>query len=79
MGYVRRNQASLSAAEWTALIGAIDATHGMGIAAPRYRDFVRVHVAAMDMLNPVGMSWGVHSMGPMMPGRNFLAWHRLYL
>lgn len=25
------------------------------------------------------MMWGVHTMGPGMVGRNFLAWHRYYL
>src|SRR5437899_3142821 len=49
------------------------------IAQMRYRDFVRVHVRAMDMSDPAGMSWGVHSMGPMMRGRNFLAWHRHFV
>ncbi len=33
----------------------------------------------MNPLDPVGMSWGVHTMGRMMIGKNFLAWHRRYL
>src|SRR5919198_3539715 len=76
---IRKNQAQLTAAEWTALIDAIDALHGTAAAAPAYRDFVAVHVRAMNPLDPVGMSWGVHTMGRMMIGRNFLAWHRRFL
>ena len=79
MAVARRNQASLTPAEWTALIDAIDAMHGVATAAPAYRDFVAVHVRAMNPLDSQGMSWGVHTMGPMMIGRNFLAWHRRYL
>jgi len=79
MASVRKDQASLSASEWSALIGAINALHGVAAASPAYRDFVAVHVRAMNPLDPVGMSWGVHTMGPMMIGRNFLAWHRRYL
>ncbi len=33
-------------------------------------------------MNPTdmqGMSWGVHTMGPMMRGRNFLSWHRQFV
>jgi hypothetical protein len=26
-----------------------------------------------------GMSWRVHTMGPMMRGRNFLSWHRQFV
>lgn len=40
---------------------------------------MNVHVRAMDMQDHDAMTWGVHSMGPMMPGRNFLAWHRRLL
>ncbi len=76
MATVRKNQADLSAQEWTAFINAINATHGIGIPAPRYRDFVRVHVQGMT--SPAMHEWGVHTM-PGMPGRNFLAWHRQYL
>jgi tyrosinase len=73
----RKNQSALSAAEWTRLLNAIDRIQTVQVPAPRYRDFVRVHVAAMS---PLGSSWGVHSMPWMgMPGPNFLAWHRLYL
>jgi tyrosinase len=74
---VRKNQASLTAAEWTAFLNALNTIASTTTPEPRYRDFVRVHVAAMS---PVGMSWGVHSMPWMgMSGRNFLAWHRQYL
>ncbi|SRR5260221_7454676 len=75
----RKNQTSLSPNEWNDLIDAINKTHGMGIPRPRYRDFVKVHMRAMNPADPVGMSWGVHTMGPMMPGRNFLAWHRQFI
>lgn len=74
----RKNQASLTVAEWRAFIAAINAMHGMGIPAPRYRDFVRVHVDAMTTV--AGMTWGVHTMPSMgSVGRNFLAWHRQFL
>ncbi|MCC7540569.1 MAG: tyrosinase family protein [Deltaproteobacteria bacterium] len=77
MTIVRKDQVQLSAQEWTDFIDAINATHGVAAAAPSYRTFVRVHV---DAMSPAGMSWGVHSMPWMgMDGRNFLAWHRLYL
>lgn len=73
----RRNQATLTPAEWTAFINAINALFDITRPAPLYRDFVRVHVAAMS---PTGMAWGVHSMPWMgMNGPNFLAWHRHYL
>src|SRR5438067_840569 len=75
----RKNQATLTAAEWTALTDAINSLHGVAVAAPAYRDFVAVHVRAMNPLDPTGMAWAVHTMGPMMPGRNFLPWHRWYL
>jgi tyrosinase len=74
---VRRNQATLTAGDWQAFIAAINAMHGIGVPAPAYRDFVRVHVDAMSRL---GMPWGVHTMPRMgMVGRNFLAWHRQFL
>jgi tyrosinase len=79
LAYTRKNQRDLSTDEWTRFVAAIHRTHGMGIPAPRYRDFVRVHVEAMNPLSMDGMSWGVHTMGPMMRGRNFLAWHRRFL
>lgn len=75
---VRKNQSRLTPDEWQRFIAAIEATHGMGIPAPRYRDFVRVHIDAMTTVE--GMRWGVHTMLDMgMIGRNFLAWHRQYL
>src|SRR5258706_3430568 len=79
MAVVRKNQKDLSAQEWADLIDAINKMHGIGIPAPRYRDFVAVHVRAMNMADQVAMSWGVHTMGPMMRGRNFLAWHRRFI
>jgi hypothetical protein len=67
---VRKNQSQLSAAEWKALIAAIDAIRKPRAAKPRYQDFVAVHNQAMAGR---GMhSWGVHSMAGMR-GRNFLA------
>jgi tyrosinase len=75
----RKNQKDLSAAEWSNFIDAVNQTHGVAAKTPAYRDFVAVHTRAMNMADPVGMSWGVHSMGPMMPGRNFLAWHRRFV
>ncbi len=73
----RKNQRTLSSAEWAAFIAAINSMHGIGTTPPAYRDFVRVHVNAMS---PVGMSWAVHTMPGMgMVGRNFLAWHRQFL
>jgi tyrosinase len=78
MADVRKNEAALSAAEWQKFIGAIDRMHGMGIPAPRYRDFVLIHVQAMTTM--AGMGWRVHTMRQMgMVGTNFLAWHRVYL
>jgi tyrosinase len=75
---VRRNQRKLTQPQWGAFIDAVNATHGMGIPAPRYRDFVRVHVEAMTTAE--GMTWAVHTMPGMgTVGRNFLAWHRWYL
>jgi tyrosinase len=77
MATVRRNQSSLTAAEWTALINAMSSLRGMGTPRPRYGAFVDVHVRAMSM---GGMSWAVHSMPEMgMVGRNFLAWHRRFI
>ncbi len=79
MADVRNDQSTLSSTDWSALIDAINASHGVAAAAPAYRDFVGVHVRAMNPLDFEGMSWGVHTMGRMMIGRNFLAWHRQYL
>jgi len=76
MARVRPNQNSLTQAQWSAFVGAVNATHGIGVRAPAYRDFVALHVKAMSM---GGMPWGVHFMGPGTSGRNFLAWHRRFL
>jgi len=73
----RKNQKNITANEWNDFIDAVNKTHGMNIPAPRYRDFVKVHVKAMSAS---GMSWGVHTMQGMgMVGRNFLSWHRWFL
>ena len=73
----RKNQKSLTTQEWDDFVDAIDQTHGVAAAPPAYRAFVKVHVKAMLSS---GMSWGVHTMPMMgMRGRNFLAWHRLFL
>ncbi len=78
MATLRKSEAALSGTEWDAFIGAVNATHGMGIPAPRYRDFVQLHVRAMTTAS--GMSWSVHSVPGMgMIGRNFLAWHRRFI
>jgi tyrosinase len=73
---VRKKHSNLTAAEWQAFVNSVNALHGVQAAAPAYRDFVKVHSTAMSMQ---GMSWAVHTMGPTMPGRNFLAWHRWFL
>lgn len=75
----RKSHTTLSTSEWSALIAAITAIHGTGTGSPRYRDFVRIHERAMNPLDMAGMSWGVHTMSRMMRGRNFFAWHRLFL
>lgn len=76
---VRKNQKALSAQEWTDFIDAINQTHGVAAKAPAYRAFVKVHERAMNPTDMQGMSWGVHTMGPMMRGRNFLSWHRQFV
>ena len=75
---IRKNEKNVTAAEWTALIAAMAQIHTVGQAAPRYADFVKVHVRAMDASDHQGMSWHVHSMGTM-DGFNFLSWHRYFL
>src|SRR5439155_3839038 len=75
----RKNQKDLTAAEWAQFIDAVNQTHGVSAKSPAYRDFVAVHARAMNPADPVGMSWGVHTMGPMMRGRNFLPWHRRFV
>jgi tyrosinase len=81
---IRKNQSDLKPNEWADLIDAIDKIHQSGASTPKYQDFVQIHIEAMDMNNPVGMSWGVHTMQGMpgmsgSDGRNFLSWHREYL
>ena len=75
---VRRNQKSLSAADWKALVAALADIHAVGAPLPRYADFVKVHIRAMNMNDMQGMSWHVHTMGPS-DGYNFLSWHRYFL
>ena len=76
---VRKNQKNLTQAEWGNFINAMESIQERKAKTPRYRSFVRVHVRAMDPNDTEGMSWGVHTMGRMMPGKNFLAWHRQML
>ena len=71
----RPNQKDLKDNDWDKFINAINSMHGVGTAAPAYRDFVRLHA---DAMSPVGMSWRVHSMQGMI-GVNFLAWHRQFI
>ncbi len=73
MATLRKNQTALTQQEWADFIDAINKLHGVKTSPPAYRAFVKVHVQAMDS---TGMSWRVHTMGPGMPGVNFLAWHR---
>ncbi len=73
---VRKNQKSLSAQEWQDLIAAVNEMQAITGLRPGYQEFVNLHVAAMDHAN---MDWEVHTMGPNMPGTNFLAWHRKLL
>src|SRR5512135_1715188 len=75
----RKNQQDLTTKEWDDAIDAINKTHGVKAASPAYRDFVKLHTRAMNVQDAQGMSWAVHTMGPMMPGTNFLAWHRRLL
>jgi tyrosinase len=75
---IRKSHSKMTPAEWKALLIALDAIARPASSAPRFRDFVRVHVAAMNSAQ--GMTWSVHSMPQMaMIGTNFLAWHRWYL
>lgn len=75
MAYARKDQAKLTKNEWDAFVEAINELRSRNAKKPRHRDFVTVHVTAMSHR---GMEWGVHThMGQL--GRNFLAWHRLYL
>ena len=75
---VRKNQGNLTNDEWTRLVAAIKALHGM-VPQPSYRAFVSVHVQAMSS---AGMDCAVHTMmmgGVRMSGRNFLSWHLQYM
>lgn len=72
---IRLDQKNMTAAQWSDFIAAIDGLHGAGAAAPAYRQFVALHVQAMDGSH---MDWSVHSMGTMR-GKYFLAWHRRFI
>ena len=77
---VRKHHSNLTSSEWTKLIAAIDAMHGTAATPPAYRRFVSLHV---DAMNGSHMDWSVHTMqmsgGPLMRGKNFLAWHRRFI
>jgi hypothetical protein len=84
MSTQRKNQATLTTAEWNAFIDAINKVNLTSAATPKYSAFYKVHEKAMDMNNPTGLSWGVHTMvmggGMVMAdGRNFLSWHRQFI
>jgi len=51
----RKDQASLSKAEWKKFVAAVNDMHGVAAWVPAYRDFVSLHVAAMTTMQ--GMSW----------------------
>ena len=77
----RHNQ-NISTYPWDKFIDAINQTHGIGVTPPAYRDFVKIHVQAMDRNDPTGTAWGVHTMtlnGMIMEGVNFLSWHRWFV
>lgn len=77
----RKNQ-NTAAYPWDKFIDAVNQTHGISVTAPAYRDFVKVHVQAMDPTNTAGMGWHVHTMnmgGMKMEGFNFLSWHRWFV
>lgn len=75
----RKNQKDFTPTEWSVFINAINTIASPGAQSPTYQDFVNVHVSAMDPNNHDAHSWGVHTMGGMHVGFNFLAWHREYL
>ncbi len=68
---VRKNQKSLTGAEWLRFKCAINALKDSGMEPPTYQEFVDIHVQAMT--TPAGHMWGAHG------GSNFLPWHREYL
>jgi tyrosinase len=75
----RKNQKNMQPDEWAKFIDAVNNLHGVQAAPPAYRDFVAIHARAMNPLDQEAMTCGVHSMGPMMPGTNFLPWHRWFV
>jgi tyrosinase len=77
---LRKNQHTLTAQEWETFVGAIRTLHDAHTPYPRWQHFVDLHAQAMDTAE--GMTWGVHTMdmgGTVMPGINFLPWHREFL
>lgn len=53
---IRQSQSSLKPNEWADLIDAIDKIHQNGAVAPKYQDFVQIHIQAMDTNNPTGLA-----------------------
>jgi hypothetical protein len=76
MATVRKSTSDMRPADWEQLIDAINKLHGTRVKRPAYRDFVKVHIQAMESV--AGMAWQVHTMDGM-KGVNFLAWHRQML
>lgn len=77
---IRKNQRTLTVQEWSTFVHAIRTLHDAHTPFPRWQHFVDVHAQAMDTSE--GMAWGVHTMdmgGTVVPGINFLPWHREYL
>lgn len=77
---VRKNQRNLTAQEWSTFVHAIRTLHDAHTPFPRWQHFVQLHAQAMNTAE--GMTWGVHTMdmgGTVMPGINFLPWHREFL
>lgn len=80
----RKNQKNMTPTEWSVFISAINTIASAGAQAPRFQDFVNVHVSSMDENNHAAHSWGVHTMRDddgniIHAGTNFLAWHREFL
>ena len=74
----RISHTKMTVAQWQSFLAALGDVAKPATIPPRFRDFVRVHVAAMTTAQ--GMTWQVHTMPNMgMVGRNFLAWHRWFL
>jgi hypothetical protein len=79
MATVRKSTSDMRPADWDRLIDAINKLHGTGAGRPAYRDFVKVHLRAMENTQAMA-AWRVHTMKDHgMIGENFLAWHRQML